>query len=500
MPATAVVRRASGPRTIARYVGFSVMFIGAIELLPLLVLLSGAGDVVYAPCFIFPAVGAMTVGYLLYFLRGKDIQVKRLGRGEGAACTVIIWCCALVIDALPFALSGLLTVPQSVFEAASGITTTGMTVIDPDQCPAIFLLHRSLMHYFGGVGLVLVLTTIVNSGSGLSVYHAEGHTDRLLPRTVSSARMILLVYTGIIAAGIVAYWACGMPPFDALNMSISAVSTGGFAVHRESIGYYGSAAVEAVSIVLMLAGATNSLLNFMLVTGRVRGVLTHVETRYFYGIVAFSSVVVALVLLAGGADGGLLGCLRVALFHVVSTITTTGFQTIPSFSALPSAALFVLFVLMFTGSEAGSTSGGIKIYRVVIALKGVYWSLRDSYGTNRHVYSHKVNRFGKRISVTPDQSRSAGVFILIYLATFLVGAFVFALCGASLQEAFFDFASCLGDVGIGVGFVSADSSAAVLVCGSIGMIVGRLEVIPVFLGIGWLATSHRRRVRHERED
>lgn len=494
-----VRRRGDGPRTIARYAGLSAIFLGALELLPLLVLTVVSDEIRYAPSFIFTALCVMVVGYLIFFLQGKNIQVKQLDRSESAACIVIIWACALIIDALPFVLSGMLTVPQAIFESASGITTTGMSVINPDTCPRIFLLHRSFMHYFGGVGLVLVLTAIVKSGSGLSVYHAEGHTDRLLPKTVSSARMILVMYTGIIAAGVLAYWLCGMPLFDALNMSISAVSTGGFAVHQASIGYYSSASIELVSIILMLAGATNFLLNFMLMTGHARGLLTHIETRYFYGIITAAAFLVAGILCVVGAQDGFLGCLRIALFQTVSVITTTGFQTIPSFSGLPSTALLVLFALMFVGSEAGSTAGGIKVYRVVIALKGVNWSLREMYGTGRNVFSHKVDRFGRRIAVTDEETRSAQAFILVYLTTFVAGALVFTLCGASMQDAFFDFASCLGNVGVSIGFIDADSAPVVLICAAMGMIVGRLEVIPVFLGLNWLFISRRRKVRHEHE-
>jgi trk system potassium uptake protein TrkH len=492
-------QRGDGPRTIARYVGLSAIFLGALELLPLLVLLVSVDEIRYAPRFIFPALCTMVAGYLLFFLRGKNIQVKQLDRIEGAACIVIIWTCALLIDALPFVLSGILTVPQAIFESASGITTTGISLIDPDTCPRIFLLHRSFMHYFGGVGLVLVLTAIVNNSSGLSVYHAEGHADRLLPKTVSSARMILVMYTGIIAAGVLAFRMCGMPLFDALNMSISAVSTGGFAVHQTSIGYYNSTAIELISVVLMLAGATNFLLNFMLLTGHVKGFLTHIETRYFYAIIAVAALLVASVLRADCAQNSFLGCLRVALFQTVSVITTTGFQTIPTFSELPSTALLVLFILMLVGSEAGSTAGGIKIYRVVIAFKGALWSLRESYGSGRNVFSHKVDRFGKRIAMTDGETRSAQTFILVYLATLITGTFVFTLCGASMQDALFDFGSALGNVGVSIGFINADSSPAVLICATVGMIVGRLEVVPVFLGINWLFASHRRKVRHEQE-
>lgn len=491
---SAARKRATGGQTIARYVGFAIIFVGVLELAVLIVLPFDRNETIYAPCFIFPGICAMIAGYLVYFQWGRGLDPCQLTRGQASACILIIWLAALGIYALPFMLAGILDVPQAIFEAASGLTTTGLSVIDPDSCPRLFLLHRSLMHYFGGVGLVLVLTSTVSHGSGLMLYNTEGHTDRLLPKTVSSARMILILYSAIIVVGACAYIACGMSVFDAVNMSISAVSTGGFAVHASSIGYYSSASIELVSIVLMLAGATNFLLNFMLVTGQFKAFFSHIETRYFYGTILVATIVCALSLCASGQGVSPLDAIRIALFHVVSVITTTGFQTVPSFSAFPATVLFVFIFLMFIGSEAGSTSGGIKIYRAVLALKSLKWNLQQTYGTRRRVISHKIDRFGKRSAVTPEETRDVATFIIIYIAIFICGSFVFTLCGASISDAAFDFASCLGNAGVSVGFINAGSSPVVLICAALGMIVGRLEVIPVFLGLYAIFSRRKRRM------
>lgn len=341
------------------------------------------------------------------------------------------------------------------------------------------------MHFFGGVGLVLVLTCFLNRSMGLTVYNVEGHVDKLLNGTSDTARMILTMYTALIGVGSAAYCAAGMPLFDSVNMAISAVSTGGFAVHSESFGYYHSITIEAISVVLMLAGATNFLLNFMLVKGRVREFATHAETRVFYAVIALASLSVTALIMSQGLSDSIPQTLRESVFQVVAVITTTGFQTIPDFKALPAAPLLIFVALMLIGSEAGSTAGGIKIYRLILAAKGQYLSMREQYGWKHRVFSQKVNRFGKVVVCSPEEKKGVTEFIIIYLSAFAIGCFLFAIQGASVQDAIFEFASCLGNAGVSVGWLNAGSHPFTLVIASFGMLLGRLEIIPVFVGLHW---------------
>lgn len=190
--------------------------------------------------------------------------------------------------------------------------------------------------------------------------------------------------------------------------------------------------------------------------------------------------------------------LRRASFQVVTVITTTGFQTIDSYAHLAPSTLFIFIFLMFIDSEAGSTAGGMKIYRTMVAAHGLRWALREIYGSKRRVFTRKINRFGKRVVCTDDEVREASTFLIIYIATFAIGSFLFTLTGASVQNAIFDFASCLGNVGVSIGFLGPSSDPVTLCVASLGMFLGRLEIIPVFLGIYWLATKPRRKAAHER--
>ena len=464
-------------------------------LVPLLGLFAYPDEAEWAPSIIFPSVGTMLFGYLVYFFGAKNFTSITLTRVEAAGVTTLIWVLAVIAYAVPLVVSGLLTVPQAIFESTSGLTTTGFTVVDVSQCPRIMLLHRTMMHYVGGVGLILVLSCIVSDAHGLKMYSAEGHTERLLSSVVGSARMVLVLYTALIALGVVAYVVAGMPVFDAINISVSAVSTGGFAVRPDSMASYDSVAIEVITIVLMLAGATNFLLNFMLVQGKLTSFLRHAETLAFGGIVIAATLVIAAMLLADGETPDLFEAVRTSLFQTVSVMTSTGLQTVPSFALLASGILYVLVFLMIVGGEAGSTAGGIKVYRLVVYSRGLMWSLRERFGHRRRVYSTKINRFGKHIECSKEEIASVQTYVGVYVGLLVICGFVFALFGASVGDAVFEAASCLGNTGVGVGFIQASSSPVVLLAGSAAMLLGRLEIFPLVFGIRWMLYGIREEAR-----
>lgn len=470
----------------AGYVGVALVLAGAMMLTPLIALLAFPEETALAPYFIFPSVGTMLVGYLVYYFGAKGAAAMTLTRVEAAGVTTLIWVLAVVVYAIPLVLSGILGIPEAIFESTSGLTTTGFTVVDVASCPKLFLLHRSLMHYVGGVGLILVLACVVSDAHGLKMYNAEGHTERLLSGVTSSARTVLVLYTGIIVAGVVALAVAGMPVFDAINISISAVSTGGFAVRPDSMASYDSFAIELIAVVLMLAGATNFLLNFMLLQGKFRAFLRHAETLPFWGIVVVSTILLAAMLLAGDEADTPLEAMRIGLFQVVSVMTSTGLQTVPSFATLLSGILYVLVFLMVVGGEAGSTAGGIKVYRLVVYVKGMLWSLREKFGHRRRVYSTKINRFGKSLECSKEELSSVQMYVGVYMTLLAICGFVFALFGASVGEAVFEAASCLGNTGVGVGFIQNGSSPVVLLAGSAAMLFGRLEIFPLVFGLRWM--------------
>lgn len=473
-------RQAEGWRLILGYFGVILMLLGGIILLPLLVLPAYPDEGGQAVFFILPGCGAVLGGYLLALLiRGRPRG--RLRKHQDAVIVVGAWLLAITLCAIPFLLTGSYNFTQAVFECTSGWSTTGLSVVEVEAAPRIFLMYRSVMLFFGGVGLVLVMLSVLSDSYGMRLYSAEGHADRLLPNLASSARTILAIYAGYILAGTVLYSIFGMDWFDALNHSIAALSTGGFSTRAASIGYYDSPAIELVTVLLMLLGCTNFLAHLYLIRGRLKNFFGYCEVRFCLFATAFVSPLLAGLLLAGGLSDTLPRALRDGLFQTVSALTTTGFQSIPGFAGFPGAALLVLILLQLIGGGTGSTAGGIKQFRIYILYKDLIWTLRDKFSHRRVVHDDAIRRpDGLQQVGTRTRGEVAG-FVLLYLAVFALGSFILSCYGYPLAESMFEFSSALGTVGLSAGITAFDAPAGVLWTETAGMLLGRLEIYVVLL-------------------
>ena len=426
------------------------------------------------------------------YLPIKGWEALRLTGHQDALIVVLSWVLAIVFCAVPFMMTGNYDFTQAVFECTSGWSTTGLSVVDVTRCPRIFLLYRSIMLFFGGVGLVLVMVSVLSDRHGMRLYSAEGHSDRLLPNLVKSARMIIAIYMGYILSGTLLYMFFGMDWFDGLNHSIAALSTGGFSTKAESIGYYDSLGIELVTIVLMLLGCTNFLAHLFLIRGKLKTFFRYCEVRFMLMICGFFTPVMAVLLLYAGLSGNVGQGFRDGLFQVVTALTTTGFQTVDSFAAFSSPLLLVMTLLMLVGGGTGSTAGGIKQIRVWIALKSLYWSMRSRISRKRTVYSDSIQKLDGKEFLTARGRLDTLEFIGVYLSVFMLGTMVLCMCGFDIGDSMFEFASALGTVGLSVGITSYDASPAVLWTETAGMFVGRLEIYVVFVA----AVQLGREIKH----
>ena len=334
------------------------------------------------------------------------------------------------------------------------------------------------------------MVSVLSDRHGMRLYSAEGHSDRLLPNLVKSARMIIAIYMGYILSGTLLYMFFGMDWFDGLNHSIAALSTGGFSTKAESIGYYDSLGIELVTIVLMLLGCTNFLAHLFLIRGKLKTFFRYCEVRFMLMICGFFTPVVAVLLLYAGLSGNVGQGFRDGLFQVVTALTTTGFQTVDSFAAFSSPLLLVMTLLMLVGGGTGSTAGGIKQIRVWIALKSLYWSMRSRISRKRTVYSDSIQKLDGKEFLTAQGRLDTLEFIGVYLCVFMLGTM--CMCGFDIGDSMFEFASALGTVGLSVGITSYDASPAVLWTETAGMFVGRLEIYVVFVA----AVQLGREIRH----
>jgi trk system potassium uptake protein TrkH len=379
----------------------------------------------------------------------------------------------IVFSAIPYLFLTNLTIVQAIFESTSGWTTTGLSVINVDSASQTILLYRSLTQFFGGVGIVLIVFTFLSDSYGLKLYTQEGHNDRLLPNVLKSARLISLIYLGYVIFGILGYVVLGMGLFDAINISMAALSTGGFAPRSQSLAFYQSSWIEWFTMVLMILGATNFAAHMLLIKRQFMNFFRTSEFKLLVGVTLLS---LCFILLSGAQfQVGV----RTILFELISSITTTGFTT-TSYSLWRPVWVLVLIFLMIIGGGSGSTAGGIKQSRVVAVFKSMIMHVRR-YTLPRQVIKESTmhNSRGETLVIDKAMSLDASMYVLIYIMFLVFGTLIIAGQGYTLLDSFFEFASSLGTVGTSVGIISLSASNIVLITSIIGMILGRLEILVV---------------------
>lgn len=471
----------SGYPLIINYLGIFAFLIGFINLLPLVLLAFRPEESQYAQYFLIPGLTSIVVGSFVIFLFRKREKGK-LERHQDAVLVVLIWLLAILISSVPFMLTGTYNFTQSIFEATSGYSTTGLTVVNVEQTPGMFLLFRSLLQFFGGVGLVLVLTSAISDKFGMRLYSAEGHSDKLVPNLIRSGRTILSIYIGYIAVGSLFYVIFGMPAFDAINHSICAVATGGFSTQAASIGSYNSVPIEIVTMILMILGGTNFFVHLMLIRGKFKNVFHHVEIKLL-GILLVIFIPLMTINVISMYDGRFFYALRVSSFQFISAVTGTGYQTVPNFLNLPTFFILGLIIPMVLGAGMGSTAGGMKQYRVALAFKSMYWNIKDQLSHHKTIRTHFINKLGTKTIVDKDDIIQNHSFLMIYMLVLIIGTVIFSSYGFSVKDSLFEFASALGTVGLSVGITGYTAAPGILWTSTVGMFLGRLEFYVVFVAI-----------------
>lgn len=461
------------------YLSIFIMMIGLIQLLPLLVIPFYPEESQYASCFLIPGIASIVLGFIMNRLLKNTRQVK-LEYNYDSVLVVLIWLFAIGISTIPWLLKGDYNFTQAAFEMTSGYSTTGLSVVDVDNTPKVFLLFRSTTLFIGGVGLVLIITSAVSDRYGLNLYNAEGHNDRLMPNLAKSARLIMSFYSAYILFGTLAYYLSGMKMFDAINTSIAAISTGGFSVIGESIYGYHSLRIEIITIILMMLGMTNFMLHLYLFRMKFKDWFNHCETRFFIIIMIIFVGYMTHNLLQFGYTDNFLESLRISVFQFVTSITTTGFVSVKDMSLLPSGFATFMILAMLIGGNQESTGGGIKQFRVIVALKGIYYSIKESIMNSHMVVTHRIWRLGEKEELTDRDVSLTSSYILFYLILFFAGSLIFTLYGYNLQDSMFEFASAISTVGLSLGITNYNASPVILWTAIIGMFLGRMEIMVVF--------------------
>jgi len=396
----------------------------------------------------------------------------------------LLWWVAGIVCAVPLMLGPpQLTLVDAFFEAVSGITTTGSTVMALlDSTDPSILLWRSMTQWFGGLGILtlgMFLLPYLNVG-GMQLFRVESsdRSEKPLPRFVDMSRWMLLVYLMISGACVVAFMGVGMTPFDAINHAMATVSTGGYSTHDASFGYFDDNATLWVGALFMTLGGLPFPLLIMLAQLRIRGQIDP-QVYVFLGLITLTT----LILMIGrpGAEANTFESFTKDLFNVVSVMTTTGFAA-DDYTKWGGLAVPLFFVITFFGGCAGSTAGGLKTYRLIVSFE----LLRASLKQLSHPHAIFIMRYGRH-RVDPAIFRASMVMAVAFVGSMAALTVALGVCGLDFVTAISGSVTALANVGPGLGDTigpagnfSALPDAAKLIL-ALGMILGRLEILSVLV-------------------
>lgn len=470
-----------GTRIVARLLGKLLGVYALFMVIPLLCAIIWR-EPVYSS-FLGSVVATGALGALLYYFGEHP---GRIGIREGFLIVAGAWVLSSLLGALPYWLSG--WVPSyldALFETVSGLTTTGASIIpDVEILPRSLLLWRSLTHWLGGMGIiVLFLVFLTNVGAdAVNLFRAEspGPTvDRVLPRIRTMALTLWRMYVGFTAVQIVLLFIAGMDLFDAVNHAFATMATGGFSTKNSSIKYYDSLPIELIITFFMFLAGGNFGLYYLAWRKGLGRLAQDSEFRLYLTIVTAATLGIAAILYfnAGIHPGS---GLRDALFTVVSIMTTTGFAT-ADFDQWPPVVKMLLLILMFIGGCAGSTAGGIKVVRLIILLK-------DAVGSLLRAVHPKVVR-ALKIDKKPVEAEVLHMvlqFFFLYMLIYFASAALVAATGLDPFEAMGAVAATLGNVGPGFGVVGptttyADVHPFAKAVLTANMLIGRLELFTLLV-------------------
>ena len=455
-----------------------------------------------------PDSGAFLLSATITAASGAVLTVLfRPGRGElrlrdGYILAGLIWLCAGIFGAFPFYFSGAVSSPlDALFESVSGFTTTGATVFaGVEDKPMGVLFWRSLSHWLGGMGIiVLSVAFLPRLGAGaMQLFRAEvpgPSAERLLPRIKETARVLWLLYAVLTALMVLCLLGAGMGWFDAVNHAFATVATGGFSTRDGSIGAFDNAWIEIIVIVFTAAaGLICPLLLFRTGAGISSGKTGNCALPGYSGR---RGLILALNLFFSGAYSSWRESLRHGYFQVVTVITTTGFST-ADFAQWPSFARGLLIVLQFLGASAGSTSGAIKLIRIVIVLKLI---AREFYRL-LHPKMVRPIRIGAKL-IPEEMLHGITAFIQLYFLIFAAAGLLVSVTGVDMVSAFSGAAATLGNVGPGLGQLGPLGNylglpAAAKVVYILCMLLGRLEVFSFALFLAWPVLAAVRKIKERR--
>ena len=423
---------------------------------------------------------------ILFILSNLDKEFK-LNLKQTFLFSTLAWTMVAIFGSLPFILSPKeFSFSEAFFESMSGITTTGATIItDLDKSPKSVLMWRAIMQWLGGIGIIVMAITILPllKVGGMQLFKMEGpdSTEKILPRTVEVAAIIISTYLVLTITCGFFYWIFGMSIFDSISHAMTTIATGGFSTHNDSIGFFKNSNIEIVASIFIILGSIPFISYLKFTQGNKKIFFEDIQIRGLVYLVLVSILIMFIYLLFINYESNILEKIRISSFNVISILSGTGYVT-DDFGLWGNFSLIFFLFLMFVGGCAGSTACGIKIFRLQMLFIFLKNQIKKLISPNSVIISKYNNQ-----KISDDFINSVIIFIFSFLFIFFIIAMLLSISGLDFLTAISGAASAISNVGPGLGDMIGpngnykaipDLSKWIL---SIGMLLGRLELFAVLV-------------------
>lgn len=469
-------------KTISRNVGVALLVSALFMLLSVFVSLADGGDTALAPLLISFTI-TFIFGIFPFFFVRKTAQISLK---DGYMIIFLSWLLSFVFGMLPYALwGGPFSVVNAWFESVSGFTTTGATILENvEALPKSLLFWRASTHFIGGLGVVVFLLLIIPNSSPVrlrltNMELSSLSRDDYRSRANKTVFIFAYVYLGICAAAFLCYWLAGMPLFDAICHAFSVCATGGFSTRTLSIGAFGSPLISLITIVFMFLASIHFGLIFVALVNRTLRPLHNPILRFYCLGLAAVAVLTSLSLKWQGVEQSWGGAFLDGTFHVVSYASTTGFA-ISDNAAWPVLPCFMLVLVSLVCGCAGSTTGGLKVDRVMVLFKAIHMQIMKT------LYPSSIFevRVGRRI-LHDEEIYPQVLYISMYFLLLGLSAITILLLGDPNGHALTGSVASLGNVGPSLGTIGSMGNynlepGAIKFVFTMDMFLGRVEIYPIF--------------------
>ncbi len=461
-------------RLVVNYLSQIVLYFSFVFIFPALTALYYHED---AYPFIIPMILCAVLGSAVYLASKPESDIAKYK--EGYAIVGMGWLLIALAGSIPYMYYHISPV-DALFEAMSGFTTTGATIIDRiEEMPKSLLLWRSLTQWLGGMGIVVlfvaIFPTLAKKSETLLQAEVPGlKVEKIKPRLKDTALRLYATYMLLTLLEIILLYLLGMSLYDAVNHTFTTLSTGGFSTHTESIAYFSSPAIEFVIFIFMVLGGTNFVLIYLLLKGQSK-FLGDTEFRFYISIILLAGAVMTAINLE---KFDLLESIRYSFFQVASIMTTTGYTTF-DFDTWSDSAKLMLLMLMFIGGSTGSTGGGIKVVRIYLLTA---YSLSQIL-KSAEPRTARIVRLNDEV-IDRDTLHNITAFFTLYVLIFVFSTFLISLTGLDMVSSISAVSATINNVGPGLGAVGAAESYSALSAPAklilvFNMWIGRLELFTV---------------------